>query len=366
MRPSPILIIFGAVAALGIILASPRAWSAPPSFQGLGLLPGGNWTEPTDVSADGSVVIGAGSTASGTEAFRWTRSGGIQGLGHLFESHIYGWAHAISDDGTTIVGESHRQNSMEIAFRWTSAGGMQALGFLPGHNRSIAMDVSGDGSMVVGLSNESEAFRWTSENGMQSLVGGHSAAWAISADGLVIAGWSASAGGAFRWASTGGMQHLGFDNLPRRASADGSVIVGGPTEGGSKAFRWTSVGGLQYLSDLNSSDARGVSSDGSIVVGNNSEVGAFIWDATRGMRSLEQVLVNDYGLDLTGWTLQYVNGISADGRTIVGTGRHSGRDEAWIATIPEPSSLVLLGLGGILVLLSRLYLLKRQSYGIKE
>jgi probable HAF family extracellular repeat protein len=317
------------------------------------LLPGGNWTEPTDVSADGSVVVGAGSTASGTEAFRWTRSGGIQGLGHLFESHLFGWAHAVSDDGTTIVGESHRQNSSESAFRWTSAGGMQALGFLPGHDRSIALDVSGDGSIVVGLSNESEAFRWTSANGMQDLlVGGHDAAWAISADGLVIAGVSAPAGGAFRWTSTGGMQGLGFGNLPRRASADGSVIVGGPVEGGGRAFRWTSAGGVQFLGDVNYSDARGVSGDGSIVVGD----GPFIWDATRGMRGLEQVLVNDYGLDLTGWNLRNANGISADGSTIVGTGIHLDRDEAWIATIPEPSSVALLGLGGIL-----LYLVLRRA-----
>ncbi len=30
---------------------------------------------------------------------------------------------------------------------------------------------------------------------------------------------------------------------------------------------------------------------------------AFIWNSSQGMRSLKQVLTNDYGLNLTGWTL---------------------------------------------------------------
>ena len=35
------------------------------------------------MSADGSVVVGRGASASGIEAFRWTASGGMVGLGHL-------------------------------------------------------------------------------------------------------------------------------------------------------------------------------------------------------------------------------------------------------------------------------------------
>ncbi|MGV2388390.1 MAG UNVERIFIED_CONTAM: hypothetical protein LVR29_08860 [Microcystis novacekii LVE1205-3] len=47
---------------------------------------------------------------------------------------------------------------------------------------------------------------------------------------------------------------------------------------------------------------------------------AFIWDATNGMRSVQQVLVNDLGLELTGWQLTSMRGISADGLTLVGQG----------------------------------------------
>ena len=74
------------------------------------------------------------------------------------------------------------------------------------------------------------------------------------------------------------------------------------------------------------------------------------------MRSLNDVLINDFGLgsSLTGWTLYDVLAISADGLTIVGYGDNpDGDTEAWIvsmdsaAVVPEPSSLALLGIGAL-------------------
>jgi hypothetical protein len=54
------------------------------------------------------------------------------------------------------------------------------------------------------------------------------------------------------------------------------------------------------------------------------------------------------GLD--GWTLTEANGVSYDGLTIVGTGLHFGITEAWVATIPEPSTLGLAVIAGLGVL----------------
>ncbi|MDH4240689.1 MAG: PEP-CTERM sorting domain-containing protein [Phycisphaerae bacterium] len=58
----------------------------------------------------------------------------------------------------------------------------------------------------------------------------------------------------------------------------------------------------------------------------------------------------DGGVDLTGRTLTEARGISEDGLTIVGHGNNpSGNTEVWMATIPEPSTLLLLGLGCVAV-----------------
>jgi len=128
-------------------------------------------------------------------------------------------------------------------------------------------------------------------------------------------------------------------------SADGLVVVGeGPLVGHSQvAFRWTADSGIVALGDLPggvfASSASAVSRDGSVVVGyGESDAGteAFIWDVQNGMRSLRDVLVDQYGLGLTGWTLTSAVDVSDDGRTIVGYGTNpDGFTEAWIATLPS-------------------------------
>jgi len=103
---------------------------------------------------------------------------------------------------------------------------------------------------------------------------------------------------------------------------------------------------------LFASQAYGVNADGSIVVGSGwtpEGKKAMIWDKTNGMRELEDVLANELGLDLTGWTLNHARGISADGFTIVGAGINpDGNYEAWVANInpiPIPGAVWLLGSG---------------------
>jgi probable HAF family extracellular repeat protein len=213
------------------------------------------------------------------------------------------------------------------AFRWTASGGMVGLGMLPGATRSLAYGVSGDGLVVVGQSGgvriAGEAFRWTADGGMVGL-------------GAFPTPW-------------GPDQSVAYD-----VSADGSVVVG--QSGGlfafAHAFRWTADGGMVDLGKVpgagSTSIAYGVSANGSVVVGRNADYPidlAFIWDATNGMRSLQDVLINDYGLDLTGWTLEEARDISDDGRTIVGIGTGPSGREGWIAVIPEPGTGLLLAVG---------------------
>lgn len=149
----------------------------------------------------------------------------------------------------------------------------------------------------------------------------------------------------------GDLQGGAFESCAYDASYDGSVIVGyGQSASGREAFRWTAGEGMVGLGDLSGgafeSQAEGTSADGSIVVGQASTaIGyeAFIWDSVHGMRNLRDLLTNDYGLDLTGWTLNRATGVSADGRTIIGIGSSpSGYPDIWVATIPEPATATLL------------------------
>jgi probable HAF family extracellular repeat protein len=96
------------------------------------------------VSADGSVIVGYGSSVNGGESFRWTESGGMVALPGIY-------ATGVSGDGSVIVGISPIGFQEYEAFRWTESGGMVGLGDLPGYYPSIvASGVSGDGSVIVG------------------------------------------------------------------------------------------------------------------------------------------------------------------------------------------------------------------------
>jgi len=139
-----------------------------------------------------------------------------------------------------------------------------------------------------------------------------------------------------------------FESRATAVSADGQVVVGcAYYTGGFLAFRWTQSGGMSPLGDLPGgilhSEAKAVSADGAVVVGfghtaNGQE--PFIWDAVNGMRNLRDVLVNQYGLDLSCWTLKEATGVSADGRTMVGNGVHAGfgNSEGWIFRLNKEMS----------------------------
>jgi uncharacterized membrane protein len=110
-----------------------------------------------------------------------------------------------------------------------------------------------------------------------------------------------------------------------------------------QAWDWTEATGFVGLGGVGGG-ALDVSFDGSVIVGSSGGV-AFIWDAQHGMRSLQQVLTDELGLDLSGWSLTSASGISDDGRVIAGTGLFEGATEAWIAVIPEPGTLALVAIG---------------------
>jgi probable HAF family extracellular repeat protein len=318
-------------------------------FTPLGELPGGgDGSNAHGVSGDGSVIVGDSVSSNGHEPFRWTATSGMVGLGGMPGG---GGGNAVSADGKVVVGNSPSATLSTLAFRWTEEGGMVDLGFLPGGSgESAALAVSGDGTYIVGHADivspgPATAFIWDEVNGMVSLGGGFSSlAYDISYDGSVVVGsFPSGTGGfneAFRWTEQGGM--VGLSDLPGgdvrshafSVSADGSVVVGySVSANGDEAFRWTESGGMVGLgglpSDTFQSVAYAVSGDGYEVVG-HSGAQAFVWTPNDGMLNLQDILTNDYGLDLTGWQLDYAQDISDDGTTIVGRGINpDGHEEAW-------------------------------------
>ena len=193
-------------------------------------------------------------------------------------------AYGVSADGSTVVGFSDGPDGRE-AYRWTQSGGMQGLGFLPAaNNLSRANAVSGDGNTVVG-SGYGGAFIWTPSTGMTNLETTgplndpfYGQPNAISADGTTVGGQSPEA---WLWTESGGLNFLGFNQAVYGVSADGSVAVGGDQWSSSSgtAFIWDSTNGTRPLQDYLQNTlgldlsgwtlyaALGISDDGTKIVG---------------------------------------------------------------------------------------------------
>ena len=113
-------------------------------FMGLGDLPGGQFASiPENISADGSTVVGMSVSASGAEAFRWTRGDGIVNLADPLSEVVPREAFGVSADGSVIVGEATAMGTSE-AYRWTHADRVLLLG------AGSARAASADGGVVVG------------------------------------------------------------------------------------------------------------------------------------------------------------------------------------------------------------------------
>jgi hypothetical protein len=104
------------------------------------------------------------------------------------------------------------------------------------------------------------------------------------------------------------------------------------------------------LGKLSGGSGRGIafdaSLDGSVIVGEDGPE-AFYWSSTLGMVNLKDVLIANGATGLDGWLLTEATGVSYDGQTVVGTGIHNGVTQAFVATVPEPSTVVLAIIAGV-------------------
>ena len=352
MRLTPI--VLRALAAVCAAAAVPAFSRAAVTFETIGTF----WV--AGVSDDGNTVAGTGHdpAAPGQVMVLWTPTTGLRTAGWS-QGHEHTTAHAISGDGSILLGVDYNANMLT----WTAAGGVQ----YPSGTNGYPGGINRDGSVLVGGHVGGAPFRWTAAGGAVSLP--TPAGWenghgnAVSADGSVVAGALFEQSGrrrAFRWTGAGGTQLLdqpvGIVGSEATAiSADGSTVVGWSYDANDieHAFRWTEAGGFQLLGHLPGfpntrpmfSQAADVTADGSIVVGNESwglgggNGGAFIWDATHGLRLLQDVLAADYGLDLSGWRLG-VTAITPDGNTLIGSATSAAFPNGIVyrVVLPEPGA----------------------------
>ncbi|MDZ4783204.1 MAG: PEP-CTERM sorting domain-containing protein [Planctomycetia bacterium] len=205
----------------------------------------------SDISANGSVVVGMTTSEHGEEGFIWTAGVGMRGIGDLPGGSFFSEANAVSADGTRVVGRSTGERGEE-AFIWDADHGMVGLGFLNDNERwSRAMAMSPNARFVVGQAASAAgtvAFLWTLEDGMREI-------------GDLPAGIGLSVADA--------------------VSADGSVVVGaGHDDAGQQAIFWSESTGLIALKDLLAQQGLGdqlagwrltyahdISDDGRVIVG---------------------------------------------------------------------------------------------------
>ncbi len=340
---------------------------AAAEFTGVGQL-NDSGSQLNAVSDNGQTVVGSVLVNGVQKASRWSAAEGFVLLGDLALGESL--ANAVSSDGQAIVGQAFNGSEME-AFRWTAGTGMVGLGALSSRG-SAALDVSDDGNTVVGIDGgpaegcggfnctivpgTQQAFAWRSGRGMEYLprLAGESLteAFAVSGDGSIIVGRS------FRYLT----QQLSGPGIPLflpvprgfptfwNINNNVSQIANlNPNPGSSAAIKITAndevlISGVFDLFfgplagekpllpvELN---FRTISTDGATIAGSSPVTMTAALQHIGQYVDLKPLLMAHFDLDLTGWILQEVTGLSANGLTIVGTGLNpQGLEEGWVARL---------------------------------
>jgi len=354
-----------------VAFASLSCGKSEAQITGLGFFEDGDSSFASDVSGDGTTVVGSARDADGVNRMiRWTANEGLVNLDD--GSGGSSSAESVSFDGSVIVGRQSSESG-----RWTSAAGFTSLGA-----QISAEAVSGDGNVIVGTrfngigTSQPEAFRWTEATGVVGLGNldvsgtGESTGAGVSYDGSVIVGRTTTDSGGngpsrgFRWTEADGMMDLGvfsnplFSSNAHDVSDDGSVVSGHGLvqifgDFRVEASRWTEDTGMVGLG-LSESVGFEISGDGNTVGGfatvTTGGGAASLWTEESGMISVYELLQLQ-GHDVSEWeSLNWVTGISQDGLVISGVGTNaSGNQEGWVArlnpsSVPEPGSAAIIAL----------------------
>jgi len=323
-------------------------------------------TLPLAVGANGSVVVGSFFSGGG---LYWMPTVSSQAIGGT-------QAKAVSRDGKTIVGSALDDGGFENAAVWQGGREWRLLGSIAPDAQPCDRLLSGtfgandDGSVVVGLAwngcRIARAFRWEESTGVvdlgSSVANRSSRANAVSGDGRVVVGWQEAPTGFRQGAKwVGAAQEIiqgpsGFVGEAFAANRDGSLIVGTNCDpldahGPATAWTWTLADGVrcfpverpsglpapfyQALMLATSDDGRVVG--GAFSFGLESE--SLIWLDGQVHFLKDYLRRNGVPDAFEGWVnTGFVNGVTRDGRTLVGYGAGRRAFQGYMVVLPELGS----------------------------
>lgn len=385
---TPRLVLFGAVGGdagdyrcvvtntAGSTTSDAAALSfTPTSLTGVGVLPGGTTSSVAGVTADGTVVCGA----SANTAFIWTAANGIRSLG-LPAGATTSSAVGVGVYSGNLVVAVNSNTSTYLAKRWDgNTAGVGTYSNLPrmdgnqewtpralGTNGITDLWIAGS-SINGGDGNGREAGRYqlsSNDTISYNLPSGghdHSDFHVVSDNGFFVGQFQypgiAPSGGARNGMKSNGTSCVALNTLygvpvstheavTKAISRDG-LVEGGWSAGsisGTTPVIWydpTVVTAVPFLAGDGAGETKALNGDGSIAAGYSRTASgsirrAWIWDSVNGTRDVA-VLLQSYGLDLTGWQLNEVLGMSGTragnytGLVLIGAGTHNNNSEGWVA-----------------------------------
>ncbi|QOJ14461.1 MAG: hypothetical protein HRU75_07330 [Planctomycetia bacterium] len=320
----------------------------------------GTWTDTTSargLSADGSTVVGTASSATGdVRPFLWKPTVGDIWIHNGQPTWYYTEGLAINANGTVAVGAGYDGN-YQRQWRWTQASNVLTdIGNLCNCAGAYATGVSADGSVVAGYSAAPgfHATRWTSATGLVNLgTAGmiESIARGITPDGTAIVGHGLVTAiglrGFIRYGDGTWVQlqpnNAGEGTIALAVGSTPNMVAG---YSGSEATRWESEVPmpLGILFGESSSVATAIHATGDVVGGHSggnlvpqsNNNGGWIWTQTRGMVRLSDFLASQ-GVDITGWShLDGVSGFSQNGTVLIGNGVYNGKARGFMVRGLDP------------------------------
>jgi len=343
-RHSPALLVL-------LLLVSGANAGIPPGYTltQIDVLEGGAYNEAWGLNELGQVVGACNIPHLGTHAFLWDN-------GHMTDLVTGRFAFAVNDSAEVVGADGHAGGFSDRGFLWQGGIAMN----LP----LAAYDINNNGLIAGqgrGYQNQDHAMLW--QNGqtadLHPFGATTSGATALNDAGVVV-GWFLEGvrtlKQAFLWNSgfatllprLGGLENFAWD------INDAGQVVGwseiGPWYEGATFSRHGFLWDGDALVDLGAiagdwSIAYGIN-DAGVVVG--ASQWAFVWDEGA-MWDL-----NDLLIDAPGWRLECAYDINTQGQ-IVGTGRNpQNLQRGFLLTpIPEPATLSLLAVGGLLLIRRR-------------